>query len=129
MEPLNIMGDWYQIERDPSLKPPVVEIWSFAEKNDFDVKSKSKCALLLKKNTWWDRETCAFAILMGDMGEIIDSTFTAHAAAIGSVGLGDLIRILTTGVKVGPSYSKIVLHIATSNWKRRTTSLTSYLAY
>ena len=66
---------------------------------------------------------------MGDMGEIIDSTFTAQAAAIGSVGLGDLIRVLTTGVKVGPSYSKIVLHITTSNWKRRTTSLTSYLAY
>ena len=52
---------------------------------------------------------------MGDMGEIIDSTFTAHAAAIGSVGLGDLICVLTTGVKVGPSYSKIVLHITTSN--------------
>ena len=33
MEPLNIMGDWYQVERKPSLKPPVVEILIFTEKN------------------------------------------------------------------------------------------------
>ena len=33
MEPLDIMGDWYQVERKPTLKPPVVEILIFTEKN------------------------------------------------------------------------------------------------
>ena len=32
MEPLDIMGDWYQVERKPTLKPPVVEILFFTEK-------------------------------------------------------------------------------------------------
>ena len=33
MEPFNIMGDRYQVERKPTLKPPVVEILIFTEKN------------------------------------------------------------------------------------------------
>ena len=32
MEPFNIMGDCYQVERKPTLKPPVVEILIFTEK-------------------------------------------------------------------------------------------------
>ena len=32
-KPLNIMGDWYQVERKLTLKPPVVEILIFTEKN------------------------------------------------------------------------------------------------
>ena len=31
-EPLNIMGDWYQVERKPTLKPPVVEVLIFFQK-------------------------------------------------------------------------------------------------
>ena len=33
IEPLNIRGDWYKVERQPTLKPPVVKIWFFTEKN------------------------------------------------------------------------------------------------
>ena len=32
MEPLNIMGDRYQVERKPTLKSPVVAILIFTEK-------------------------------------------------------------------------------------------------
>ena len=32
MEPLDIMGEWYRVERKPTLEPPVVEILIFTEK-------------------------------------------------------------------------------------------------
>ena len=32
MEPLDIMGEWYRVERKPTLEPPVVKILIFTEK-------------------------------------------------------------------------------------------------
>ena len=46
MEPLNIMGEWYQVERKPTLKPPVVEILIFNltyENDVIDIASISFC--------------------------------------------------------------------------------------
>ena len=52
MEPLNIMGDWYQVERKPTQKPPVVEILFFFRK-------KHRCFKLTTALTYFSRKMCS----------------------------------------------------------------------
>ena len=55
---------------------------------------------------------------MGDMGQIFDSALPADAAAVVSVGLGDLVGVLAARVKVGASHADIICRTATVNCKR-----------
>ena len=55
---------------------------------------------------------------MGDMGQIFDSALPADAAAVVSVGLGDLVCVLAARVKVGASHADIICRTATINCKR-----------
>ena len=55
---------------------------------------------------------------MGDMGQIFDSALPTDAAAVVSVGLGDLVGVLAARVKVGASHANIILRSATINCKR-----------
>ena len=55
---------------------------------------------------------------MGDMGQIFDSALPTDAAAVVSVGLGDLVCVLAARVKVGASHANIICRAATVNCKR-----------
>ena len=55
---------------------------------------------------------------MGDMGQIFYSALPADAAAVVSVGLGDLVCVLAARVKVGASHADIICRPATVNCKR-----------
>ena len=55
---------------------------------------------------------------MGDVGQIFDAALPAHAAAVVSVGLGDLVCVLAARVKVGASHADIILRTAAINCKR-----------
>ena len=55
---------------------------------------------------------------MGDVGQIFDSALPANAAAIVSVGLGDLVCVLAARVKVGATHADIICRSATINCKR-----------
>ena len=55
---------------------------------------------------------------MGDVGQIFDAALPAHAAAVVSVGLGDLVCVLAAIVKVGASHANIICRAATVNCKR-----------
>ena len=55
---------------------------------------------------------------MGDMGQIFDSALPADAAAVVSVGLGDLVCVLAARVKVGASHADIICRTAAINCKR-----------
>ena len=55
---------------------------------------------------------------MGDMGQIFDSALPADAAAVVSIGLGDLVCVFAARVKVGASHANIICRTATINCKR-----------
>ena len=55
---------------------------------------------------------------MGDMGQIFDSALPADAAAVVSIGLGDLVCVFAARVEVGASHANIICRTATINCKR-----------
>ena len=67
-EPLNIMGDWNQVERKPTLKPPVVELWFFSSEKTlmFQINDDLDIYIILLSNILTAPDDCSFPLLDWD---------------------------------------------------------------